>query len=836
MAWSGLGRSIASNYWYRINQGMKQTLLKIRNLFLQGALCTVLSTASAVAASASSADTPAWSMPQQEDALHLAWVKGPPKLQGWMPVDKHLQGFRDEAAVLGFRSARWGMLFDPRKMTLDALTLADATDPVQELLDYSGISERWSAAQLDLSVECDGRVYRPRGGALSSDDPSYSPIHVVESGDWFQHVAIYDLELVDEQGDVLAARGRLEIRAWGDRCLFEWAVVPDQRSVLTTRIGLSSADHGKAQPIISTSGPVYMCLDLSGDTIQAAKTEDRSIVIEANSQEDYSLGKPKIAYSERTDSWEITIPKQHWPVDRGLAYNRELLDRISHFDFKLENRSDQPRDVSLRFIHDYHPISGYVPMLLDADGSQLGIPLQNSKNWHWQEDKPFPYRGTWINITTRLRLEPNASLDWQYAVVHAQWQGLPASSAAQLSLVGWGFNGFWTQMALGSWGETLCLQPGRTMRRSFITDVRPFMVKGKRGQPYDWTNNVGGGDIAKIIDDQGKLIMWQGAVREFGMIGPNLSHVRVTERSAQERLRLQIDSYLPRSNSINRSYFKVKLDVLEDIQFNECALFQLGSDYYNEMEAQQIAWGAGGSLGGKSSPEDAAWQQVLEPVQLLGNQPWVSLFDNNPQPKALGRAVRGIVVREFSAKLGGQVHSDPWLLAKRYLSRLNAELVLNPSIREFKAGDTIEFTVEMDIFPFSADAYCGTDQALKARLTATPDSWELTAYEAGQQGMRINGSEAVFPASLAYDGSKRQAFTLQSRSGMDTVCVTGLPSPHNWRIGELLDGEFVELGKRFAVELGPQVVYMPESQSWTAVLSLQFPEGSTERSFVVEIQ
>jgi hypothetical protein len=790
-----------------------------------------------VGASSASTKTAAWSMPEQADALHLAWVKGPPQLQAWLPIDHYLAGFRDEAAMLGFRSERWGMLFDPRTMTLEALTLVDAKDAVADLLDYTRISQQWSKAELDLTVECEGRVYRPRGGSFPQDDPLYSPIHLVESGDWFQHIAIYDLELVAESGERLAGTARLEIRAWGDRCLFEWAVTPKDRRVLTSRIELSSDAHGAAQTSESTHGAVRLCVDLSGDRIQPGQTEDQSIAIHVRSKDDYTLGDyPKVGYSQQTDSWEIHIPKQDWPADGGLAFNKALLDRISHFDLKLENRSDQPRELRLRFIHDYHPVSGYVPMILDADGEQAGLPLQNSKNWHWYKDKPFPYRGTWINITTRFTLQPHASLDWKYAVVHAQWQGLPASSAAQLSLVGWGWNGFWTQMALGSWGETLCLQPGRTMRRAFITDVRPFMVHGKTGQPYDWTNNVGGGDIAKFVDEHGKLIMWQGAVREYGMIGPNLSHVRVTERSAQERMRLQIDSYLPRSNSINRSYFQVKLDVLEDIRFQECALFQLGSDYYNEMDAQQIAWGNGNTLAGQARPGPGNWERVMEPIELLGEQPWVSLYDNNPKTKTAGRAGRGLVVRDFVAKIAGKEYHRPWLVAKRNQKLLNAELLLDPTIVEFKAGDSIEFTVEMDIFPMSADIYCGTDQALKARLQATPDSWELTAHEATHQGVRIDGVNAVFPATLSYQGGARQQFKLNSRSGMDTVCVTGLPEPGSWRIGEWVDGAFVELGQRFSVEAGPQIVYQPESKSWTVVLSLVFPDGNQERSFVIEAQ
>ena len=153
-----------------------------------------------------------------------------------------------------------------------------------------------------------------------------------------------------------------------------------------------------------------------------------------------------------------------------------------------------------------------------------------------------------------------------------------------------------------------------------------------------------------------------------------------------------------------------------------------------------------------------------------------------------------------------------------------------------KAGDTVEFTVEMDIFPFSADIYFGDDAALKQRLEATPDSWELTAYEAEHQQVRINDAPQVFPATYEVTRAKQQSFTVNSQSRMDTICVTGLSNPGTWQIVERVDGKSVPLGERFSVEAQPQITYVPETGTWTAVLSLVFPEGSQERSFTIQKQ
>lgn len=792
-----------------------------------------LSTLSCAPHAKSKGEALSWSMPDQSQAIHLNWVQGPPALQAFLPIDEHLAGYRSEDAVLALRSEQWGMRFDPRKMQLDRMVLEDTPDAVAELLHHKAMEDDWVESRLDLVASVDGVEYRPVGGPIPplSEDHSYAPVRLVESGDWYQHFGVWDLELVAATGEKLAAKSWFEVRAWGDRCLLQWFVELESGAPAELSMDLQL---GEQKQIAQQTGErVELRLDLSGDVIQPIGGDERKLIASVVSKNDFSLKAPSIRYSEDSDAWEVNLPELDWPSKNVAAYNEDLLDRISRYDVKLENPTDEPREVSLRFRHDNLPVTGYVPMILDAKGQQTGLPVQNSKNWH--NFREARYDGLWGNTTTRLTLAPRAVVDLEYIVAHAQWQGVPASSAGQLSLIGWGFDGFWTQMALGAWGESVCIQPGRTMRRSFITDVRPFDVIGRNGLPYDWTSNVGGGDIAKVVGADGKLITWLGAVREFEKIGPNLSHVRVTERSADNRMRLTIDTYLPRSNSINRSYFKVKLEALEDVAFQELALFQLGSDYYNELESNVIAWGNREGLLGQASPPQAEWGRVMEPVELPGEQAWVSLHANAAEPTAEGRGVRGLVIRDYRAALGGKVYQAPHLASARTRHRLNAELVLPPEVRTLKAGDIVEFTVEMHVLPLSAEAYSGGDDSLKARLEATPDSWELTAYEARHQTVQLDGQPQVFPASYAVTEDRRQSLTIRSQSRMDTLCLTGLASPDAWQIVEQVEGAEVPLGGRFPVEAEPQLSYRPESQTWTAVLSLVFPEGSQERTFVLEL-
>ncbi|MGJ8650829.1 MAG: hypothetical protein ACSHX4_10760 [Opitutaceae bacterium] len=780
-----------------------------------------------------------WSMPSQTDQIHLSWIAGPPQMQVFQPYDSHLKGFREDAAVLSFRSEKWGMLIDPIQMKVDRFTLQPTSDAVNETLAYTDVLSNWSQSLLEMRVEVRGKIYRVKQGKAASEyeNNRYSPIHIVESGTWFQHVAIYDFDLVADSGEKLEAKTWLEIRAWGDKCLFEWFVIPEQSMRTKLAITLSSRAAGFSETAAANGAArVQLGVGFDGGVVRQLELQN-SVKVAAKANNDFTPKQPDVLYSDVTDAWEVRIPRQKWPrAKSGAAFNLELLDRISSYDLVLENVADEPRDVCLRFIHDYHPVAGYVPMILDEMGQQTGLPLQNSKNWHSLPEEPYPYEGTWINITARLTLAPKSQVDFEYIVAHALWQGVPASSAAQLSLVGWGYNGFWTQMALGAWGETVCIQPGRTMRRAFITDVRPFEVLSQNDLPYDWTTNVGGGDVARVTDADGKYVPWLGTVRQFERIGPNLSHVNVVERSPDEKMRLSIDTYLPRSNSIHRSYFTAKLEFLNDVELSDLALFQLASDYYNEMESQKIAWGNADTLLGEQTPPVEEWGTVVAAQPLSGEQPWVSLFANTPDTETRGRGVRGIVLRHFRAQINGETYNTPHVRAGRTMSRLNAELVLPDGVTTFKAGDFIEWTVELDAFPLTAEAYYGSNKVLKERLAATPDSWELIAFESRFQGLQVNGQAQVFPATYQATDAPEQSIRVSSTSSMETIIIQGLGQPDTWKIMEVVDGASNELGARFSAEAKPQIDYDPDTKDWSAVLSLIFSEGAKDRAFVLKVQ
>ncbi len=777
-------------------------------------------------------------MPDGVDQIYLAWVNGPPQLQAFLPEDEHLAGFREEHALLGLRSGQWGMVLDPRKLEITHLTHKSTDASVEDLLDFEQIQKAWATAKLKLEVGHRDQVYRPKGGPLPSikEDYKYSPIHIVESGEWFQHIAIYDLVLENDGGETLEADTWIEIRAWGDQLLVEWFVHPKVKGL--TKLYLDFEAEGIERSVISHAGSVQLSIVFEDDKLLEIP-DQAGVEMAVSAREGFSDLQPSVNYSKRTDAWELQIPRQDWDNPTGAAYPEALLDRVSKFDLTLRNTSDHVREVRLRMLHDYHPLTGYVPMLLDADGQHTGLPIQNSKNWHVLKKEPFPYEGSWINQTARLKLEPNSEVELRYEVVHALWQGLPASSVAQLSLVGWGFNGFWTQMALGAWGESICIQPGRTMRRSYITDVRPFMVRSMYDMNYDWTANMGGADLLKVVDADGKYIPWVGSITDYKMIGPNLSHVEVVERSSDDRLRVKIDTYLPISNSINRSYFKVRMDVLEDLDLSELTLMQLGADYYNDANSSKVAWGNADQLIKELQPKKKErGNKEEQPMQLAAKDSWLCLFGNISPHKNVGQGVRGVVLRNFTAKLGEQEYDSAWAQAIWSGNQsLGAELQLAPDTTKLTAGDYIEFDFEFLILPITAESYFGPDAALKERLAADEDNWPLVAHEVTHQKLFVNGEEAGYPAVLESSAINGQIIEVESAGTLNVLLVTGLPDAGaTWGFYELQGEEISAMGARYKVEANPQVDFDPKSGTWTAVFCIQFEDTCRKRQFKLELQ
>ena len=151
----------------------------------------------------------------------------------------------------------------------------------------------------------------------------------------------------------------------------------------------------------------------------------------------------------------------------------------------------------------------------------------------------------WFHGFTQLRLPPQTSVAYRLDVAHAYRGKLPAVSHAQLCLLGYGGGQQWDQVAIGSWGESICYDPDVNLGRSMIDDVRPLMVKGSSGIEWSWTNNVGGGDFLVYDDADGRRQKLVDMKTAFLRYGPVMTEVVYAGVSADRAIAANHCQYFP---------------------------------------------------------------------------------------------------------------------------------------------------------------------------------------------------------------------------------------------------------------------------------------------------
>ena len=743
-------------------------------------------------------ETAASLMPDAADWCTLSWVDGPPNLQG--------SPFDSEAATLAVRSGRGALLFDPMDLTMKEVQAGGRSLPGSMCFE---------------AVDAGGKVWQAQ--LRKSIRSHYAfPIRIVESGNWYQHLGFYDLELCETAPDGkriwLGAElldGALDWRAWADGGRFDWHFKnPEAVQLVKVRVIWEVAGHTILQAegkLEEGAWTLAMDYRVDPDGRIGARKEFSGVSL------DFPKGGAQSAFNAQSGAMEVTMATQFWPDGEGRDYPVSELDRVTRLPFEVYNASETEQVIPLRFIHEEHSVTGYVPLLLDGAGKPTGLSVQSSKNWHEKlgGKESLPYDGRWIHCSTRVRVPPKSSLKLEYAIVHSNWQGLPAASMGQLSLVGWGGNGFWIQAALGTWGENFCFQPGRVLRRSFVTDVRPINTLGYvTGKTHSWTSNLGGGDVGLIIDPEGKYRPWVDAETVFVADGPRRTEARVEERLPDGAATLRTDVILPQTNDCLRTFLRIRMEVKKPLSFSRFALFQMGSESYSTTRAHTLAYGEGLHLKTLELKDAGQPGELHLSRELAGRNAWFSLIGAlQEENKGTAHGERGLIVRAFEGRIGGRPLAKPWLSAYSIKDRapnFNAELTVPPTVQNFEPGDYIEAVLEFIILPMHAEEYFGKNEEFRKAMSAKSRNWELIPeFAAGGGGL----PEASYENAL-------KGIRLKSGMGLNSLVVRGFPAVEEGVWEERINAKWEALGTRFSEEEGVQWTWNPQSGAWDCFLGI----------------
>ena len=430
------------------------------------------------------------------------------------------------------------------------------------------------------------------------------------------------------------------------------------------------------------------------------------ISIEAN-QISPSVADQDVYFDAKTNQWVVSANNTLGAIDFKQEENRTKYDRIV---FTVTNDNDSEISVPISFRKDSAiSITGVSPMLRDAETlNPIGTQVQISKNWH-AINEPIPgdslatFAKQWLRASTVITVPAHDSVTLEYTCAYGQWGETYASSHAQLSLVGYSGGQLWDQAALGSWGESITYDPMINLGRSFIDDVRVFLTNDGGGE-YAWTDNVGGADFLDYssINEDGILQRnWiDQVIVSYKSQAPNMSDVIYSGISEDGKIAIEINARMGRTNDIVRSTYSIKLNFLEDVNFNNLAIFKLCADGYADNYFTSYA--IGNDQSSKPAVPVSAMPEMEKSAEFEGANPWFMLMDS------LGReeyANIGFIVRDYSAKLNGKTYNVPAYKLVRPsddTTQVACELTVNPQVgNKIKKGSTIETVIEYLILPTS---------------------------------------------------------------------------------------------------------------------------------------
>ncbi|MFT6792991.1 MAG: hypothetical protein ACJAR1_000980 [Rubritalea sp.] len=501
---------------------------------------------------------------------------------------------------------------------------------------------------------------------------------------------------------------------------------------------------------------------------------------------------PAVTYNEAFNCYvaEVRNPKREKPSNYNEYRNYDDIDitidskTVGNIPFLLEM---------------YQPasITGLCPILCDENGVPTGIPVQLSKNWHDKE------MGVYLRAYALL---PTTSGQTKYKlrIIYGFYGNLPSASHSQLSLVGWGGNGRWDQLAIGAWGETYCMDMDMSNVDVAVTDVRMLMARnGENGQKWNWTDAGWGGDWLGVNDAKGNKLLFNGLKTAYISHGPCLTEVKYDGFYGADR-EVDFTSTVRtlRTDDYARTFTTMKL-VFDKKVNADGWLFKMGRS--NHLVTPKIAYGNGAGLLKEHVVPDGLKMntEFIKPTELSGAGPWWVSFPGayTADGRDWGTGYRALVIRSYKAIIGGKEFTNPTVSFPVYRpseGKSNLDFLLRAPIgvAEFKPGDSVEFDVEWITLPRVAADYYGPNDTFRKHVAENPSSWKTTYREAVGNDLKVtvDGGNLVnhYPIIIQ---SEEEEVTVDIEGGVGYVPIRfdGLKQAKGYALYQIIDGKEIKL-------------------------------------------
>ena len=502
---------------------------------------------------------------------------------------------------------------------------------------------------------------------------------------------------------------------------------------------------------------------------------------------------PPVSFDKEYNCYvaKVRHPKRSW--DAGYTDIRDY-DEI---DITIESNKAERVPFLLDMVGPAN-VTGVCPILCDENGVPTGIPVQVSKNWH------YPVTGSYVRAYAVL---PTAQGQTKYKLrlVYGFYGTVPSASHGQLSLIGYGGNGRWDQLAIGCWGETYCMDMDMSLVDVAVTDIRMLMARaGKDAKKWTWTDAGWGGDWLGLGDSKGQKHLFKELKTAYLAHGPCLSDVQYDGYyGAKQEVDLAARVRTLRTDDYARTFTTLKYGFKKTVKA-EGWLFKMGRTH--NYVTPKIAYGNGaGLLAQKDVPGGLKQGSAfVSKTQLTGAGPWWVSFPGayHSGGKKQGSGYRAMVIRSYRVVAGGKTYNQPAISFPAFKSAGNGlpnlDLLIEApaGVSEFIAGDSVELDVEWITLPREADDYYGPNESFRKHLVANPSSWKTTHLAAKGNDLRVEvGGGKLIHSYPIIVKSEANATQVKITGGVGYVPIRfeGLKSAYGNTLYQVVVGKEVKL-------------------------------------------
>lgn len=687
-------------------------------------------------------------------------------------------------------------------------------------------------AELLIELEVDGVRYRAEACKAGQEKgvKHLSHARLWESGRYVQHYDFLGLDFRNAENEQLECDANLEVVAWPECLTLGLDVAPASplnsavlRLALTTDAGSWSLEEKVEGPwkqgekkLVSLNCPVPSATDIPSAEISVTTANDLRLPVR--------FDKTKNCY----------VASVH-RLSRNWKTGYTDIRRYDEFKITVNNSGAKG---AVPFLLDMRPpanITGLCPMLCDESGRPTGIPVQLSKNWH---DRPM---GSYLMAYTMLPAEKTTTT-FLLRVVYGFYGTLPSASHAQLSLLGYGGNGRWDQLAIGCWGETICFDMDMSLVDVAITDIRMLMTRnGIDGKKWSWTDAGWGGDWLNIRDGSQEKYFQNSLKTAYLSQGPCLTDVKYEGyygKNQEVDFKARVQTL--RTDDYSRTFQSLNYRFTRDVSALRIWLFKLGRT--GRYATPRIAYGnSNGCIDNLTAPDTLQKNQFfLGNVKLTGSAPWWVALPGatHTSGKNWGTGYRALIIRDFQAHIGGQTYTQPTISAPAFgiePANLDIELLPPSGITDFKSGDQISLNLELITLPRTADDYYGPNESFRKHLTEHPNSWETTYREAkgNDLNLEVTGGQALRNYPIAIHVEKPEVtVTIKGGIGVVPIRFEGLKTDKGYGLYRAVNGKRIKLDQSVHGHDFWQTDYDAATDSYMMIFNLPL-DGLDESTWIL---